>query len=146
MQEALLFAITVVVITCPDALGLATPTAIMVGTGLGAKRGILFKHAMALEQAATLDTVVLDKTGTLTRGEPRSSAIVTADGIDEDELLRLVAAVERESEHPLAEAIVTEAASARRRSCPRADAFEAVPGHGAVATSRAIGSPSGTPA
>src|SRR5215208_322323 len=70
VQEALLFAITVVVITCPDALGLATPTAIMVGSGLGAQRGILFKHAMRLEQAASLDTVVLDKTGTLTRGEP----------------------------------------------------------------------------
>jgi Cu2+-exporting ATPase len=73
VQEALLFAITVVVITCPDALGLATPTAIMVGTGLGAQRGILFKHAMALEQGATLDTVVLDKTGTLPAASPRSS-------------------------------------------------------------------------
>lgn len=67
VETALLFAITVVVVTCPDALGLATPTAIMVGSGLGATRGILFKHAMALEQAASLDTVVLDKTGTLTR-------------------------------------------------------------------------------
>jgi len=101
VQDALLFAITVVVITCPDALGLATPTAIMVGTGLGAKRGILFKHAMALEQAATLDTVVLDKTGTLTRGQPEVVAVATADGISEDELLRLAAAAERESEHPL---------------------------------------------
>ena len=106
VQDALLFAITVVVITCPDALGLATPTAIMVGTGLGAKRGILFKHAMGLEQAATLDTVVLDKTGTLTRGEPEVVAVATADGVGEEELLRLVAAAERESEHPLAEAIV----------------------------------------
>ena len=95
-QEALLFAITVVVITCPDALGLATPTAIMVGTGLGAKRGILFKNAMALEQAAHLDTVVFDKTGTLTRGQPERRRVVTAEGLDEDEVLRLVAAVERE--------------------------------------------------
>ncbi len=102
VQEALLFAITVVVITCPDALGLATPTAIMVGTGLGANRGILFKHAMALEQATSLDTVVFDKTGTLTRGEPEVVAVVTADGVKEDELLGLVAAAEtRQSTPPL---------------------------------------------
>lgn len=130
---ALLYAITVVVITCPDALGLATPTAIMVGTGLGAKRGILFKNAMALEQVASLDTVVLDKTGTLTRGEPEVVAVVTADRFDESELLRLSASVERESEHPLAEAIVR-AAEERRLAAPRATAFEAVAGHGAIAT------------
>jgi cation transport ATPase len=94
------------VITCPDALGLATPTAIMVGTALGAKRGILFKNAIALEQIAGLDTVVLDKTGTLTKGEPQVVAILTQNGTSEDELLRLSAAVERESEHPLAQAIV----------------------------------------
>jgi Cu2+-exporting ATPase len=133
VQDALLFAITVVVITCPDALGLATPTAIMVGTGLGAKRGILFKHAMALEQGATLDTVVLDKTGTLTRGEPEVVAVAVADGVSEDELLRLVAGAEGESEHPLAEAIV-KAAQARGLPLPRVEAFEAVPGHGALAT------------
>jgi Cu2+-exporting ATPase len=133
VQDALLFAITVVVITCPDALGLATPTAIMVGTGLGAKRGILFKHAMGLEQAATLDTVVLDKTGTLTRGEPEVVAVATADGVGEDELLRLVAGVEQESEHPLAQAIV-QAARERGLDAPRPDSFEAVPGHGAIAT------------
>jgi len=132
VEQALLFAITVVVITCPDALGLATPTAIMVGTGLGAKRGILFKHAMALEQAATLDTVVLDKTGTLTRGEPQVLAIATADGFSEDEVLRLVAAAERESEHPLAEAIVN-AARSRTLRLPKVESFEAVPGHGALA-------------
>ena len=132
-QESLLFAITVVVITCPDALGLATPTAIMVGTGLGAERGILFKHAIALEQAATLDTVILDKTGTLTRGEPEVVAIVTADGIGENEVLRLVAAAEGDSEHPLAEAIV-KAAAKRGLELPRVDWFEAVPGHGLLAT------------
>jgi len=132
IEQALLFAITVVVITCPDALGLATPTAIMVGTGLGAKRGILFKHAMALEQAATLDTVVLDKTGTLTRGEPEVVAIVTTNGFTEDEVLRLVAAAERESEHPLAEAVVN-AATARSLTLPKVESFEAVPGHGALA-------------
>ena len=130
---ALLFAITVVVITCPDALGLATPTAIMVGTGLGAKRGILFKNAIALEQVASLDTVVLDKTGTLTKGEPEVVAVVTQDGTDEAELLRLSAAVERESEHPLAAAIVR-AARERQLEPPRAEAFEAIAGHGAVAT------------
>ena len=131
--DALLFAITVVVITCPDALGLATPTAIMVGTGLGARRGILFKNAIALEQIAALDTVVLDKTGTLTKGEPEVTAIETDDGFTPEELLRLAGAVERESEHPLAEAIVR-AAVARRIDLPASTAFEAVPGHGAVAT------------
>jgi P-type Cu2+ transporter len=130
--DALLFAITVVVITCPDALGLATPTAVMVGTGIGAQRGILFKSAIAIEQSASLDSVVLDKTGTLTRGEPEVVALET-DGIDETELLRLVAGLERESEHPLAEAIVRSAAE-RGIEAPRAESFEAVPGHGAVAT------------
>jgi P-type Cu2+ transporter len=130
--DALLFAITVVVITCPDALGLATPTAIMVGTGLGARRGILFKNAIALEQAASLDTVVLDKTGTLTRGEPEVVEVI-ADGLAEEELVRLVAAVERESEHPLAEAIVR-AAEEQNLALPRAEHFEAVAGHGVVAT------------
>jgi Cu2+-exporting ATPase len=129
--DALLFAITVVVITCPDALGLATPTAIMVGTGLGATRGILFKSAIALEQAASIDTVVFDKTGTVTRGEPEVEEIVT-DGVSEDELLRLAAAVERESEHPLAEAVVA-AARARGTEPPRAESFEAVSGMGVVA-------------
>src|SRR4029453_9609428 len=79
---ALLFAITVVVITCPDALGLATPTAIMVGTGLGAQRGVLFKNAMALETSAYIDTVVMDKTGTLTQGQPEVTDVVAGDGID----------------------------------------------------------------
>ncbi|MFN8187399.1 MAG: copper-translocating P-type ATPase [Gaiellales bacterium] len=131
--DALLFAITVVVVTCPDALGLATPTAIMVGTGLGARRGILFKHAIALEQTAKLDTVVLDKTGTLTRGEPQVVEIRTASGTDEDELLQLVAAAERESEHPLAGAIVDAAREGRLPHAP-VERFEAVPGHGALAT------------
>jgi Cu2+-exporting ATPase len=133
VQDSLLFGITVVVITCPDALGLATPTAVMVGTGLGAQRGILFKHALGLERAASLDTVVFDKTGTLTRGEPEVVAVATADGIGEDEVLRLVAAAERDSEHPLAQAIV-KAAGARGLQAPATETFEAVPGHGLLAT------------
>ncbi|MEY9776325.1 heavy metal translocating P-type ATPase [Arthrobacter sp. MW3 TE3886] len=132
VQTALLFAITVVVITCPDALGLATPTAIMVGTGLGAKRGVLFKNATALETSARIDTVVMDKTGTLTKGEPEVTDVVV-DGIDETELLALVAAVEQESEHPLAAAVVR---YARERGAPVlvASEFLNVPGHGAGAS------------
>jgi P-type Cu2+ transporter len=133
VEESLLFAIAVIVITCPDALGLATPTAIMVGSGLGAKRGILFKNAIGLERAARLDTVVFDKTGTLTRGEPEVVAVAVPDGTSEDELLALVAAAEGDSEHPLAEAIV-KAARERGLDVPSADNFEAVPGHGALAT------------
>ncbi len=132
VSEALLFAITVVVITCPDALGLATPTAIMVGAGLGAKRGILFKNAMALERSARIDVVVMDKTGTLTRGEPEVTGVVT-DDYNENELLRLVAAIERQSEHPLAEAVVR---AAEDRGVPRAEAtsFQSIAGHGATGT------------
>lgn len=132
LTMALLFAITVVVVTCPDALGLATPTAIMVGTGLGARRGVLVKNAAALEASARVDTVVMDKTGTLTRGEPEVTDVV-ATGIDEHEMLALAAAVERESEHPLARAIVghADAAGADRLDAAR---FENIPGHGAIAT------------
>jgi len=132
VQTALLFAITVVVITCPDALGLATPTAIMVGTGLGAKRGVLFKNATALETSARIDTVVMDKTGTLTKGEPEVTDFVT-DGIGEEELLGLVAAVETESEHPLAAAIVRYATE-RGATAASLTGFRSVPGHGASAT------------
>jgi len=134
-SDAVLFAITVIVITCPDALGLATPTAIMVGTGLGAKRGILFKNAMALETAARIQAVVMDKTGTLTKGEPEVTDVIIdrlTDSIGEPELLRLVAAVERESEHPLADAIVRHA-ERRDLNTLRATGFENVPGHGALA-------------
>lgn len=130
-SSAMLFAITVVVITCPDALGLATPTAIMVGTGLGARRGVLFKNAMALEASAGIRTVVMDKTGTLTKGEPEVTDVISVGG-DEDEVLRLVAAVERESEHPLAAAVVRYAAT-RGITAAQARHFENVPGHGATA-------------
>ncbi len=131
VQMALLFAITVVVITCPDALGLATPTAIMVGTGLGAKRGVLFKNATALETSARIDTVVMDKTGTLTKGEPDVTDVVL-EGLPEDELWTLVTAVERESEHPLAGAIVRHATE-RGIPAVSVENFRNVPGHGAVA-------------
>lgn len=135
VPEAMLFAITVVVITCPDALGLATPTAIMVGSGLGARRGVLFKNATALETSARIDTVVLDKTGTLTMGAPEvTDVVVDTDAVDElgeDGVLALAAAVERESEHPLARAIV---AYARRQGVnPAATNFRNTPGHGAAA-------------
>jgi Cu2+-exporting ATPase len=132
LAQAMLFAITVIVITCPDALGLATPTAIMVGTGLGAQRGVLVKNATALETSARIDTVVMDKTGTLTKGAPEVTA-VAADGLDEFELLSLAAAVERESEHPLARAIDQHATD---RGAPRRQAtgFRNVPGHGAGAS------------
>jgi Cu2+-exporting ATPase len=131
-SQAILFAITVVVITCPDALGLATPMAIMVGTGLGAKRGILFKNAAAIEAAARVQVVVMDKTGTLTKGEPEVTEVHT-DGVSEQELLALAAAVERDSEHPLAEAIVRRAEQAGGPHLS-ATGFENVPGHGALAT------------
>jgi len=129
-QTALLFAITVVVITCPDALGLATPTAIMVGTGLGAKRGVLFKNATALETSARIDTVVMDKTGTLTRGEPEVTQVVT---MGTDPRLDLVAAVERESEHPLAAAVVAYVEAHGGGTLAASD-FRSVPGQGATGT------------
>jgi len=132
VQMAILFAITVVVITCPDALGLATPTAIMVGTGLGAKRGVLFKNATALETSARIDTVVMDKTGTLTKGEPAVTDVVVS-GMGEGEMLALVAAVERESEHPLARAIDLHAATRGLPVLPVSE-FLNIPGHGAMAT------------
>jgi Cu2+-exporting ATPase len=131
-SQAMLFAITVVVITCPDALGLATPTAIMVGTGLGAKRGILFKNAAAIEAAARVQVVVMDKTGTLTKGEPEVTEMF-ASGLSDQQVLAFAAAVERESEHPLAEAIVRRAEQAGAARLGVTD-FESVPGHGAVAT------------
>ena len=127
---ALTLAITVVVIACPDALGLATPTAIMVGTGLGALNGILFKNATALEQASKVGAVIFDKTGTLTVGQPRVVDLVaSANPVDEDELLRLAASAEASSEHPLGAAVVD---AARERGLALTDAadFRAIPGHG----------------
>lgn len=106
---AMLNAVAVLVIACPCALGLATPTAIMVGTGRGAEMGVLFKNSEALERAHKLSTIVLDKTGTITRGEPTVTDIVPANGMDEAELLTLAAVAERGSEHPLGRAIVDKA-------------------------------------
>ncbi len=130
---ALLFAITVVVITCPDALGLATPTAVMVGTGLGARRGVLFKNASALETSARIDTVVTDKTGTLTKGEPHVTEMITVHDGGRDDILRLIAGLERDSEHPLAEAVVRYAAGQGVEPGTVTD-FENVPGRGATGT------------
>jgi Cu2+-exporting ATPase len=131
--RSLTFAISAVVIACPDALGLATPTAVAVGTGIGARHNILIKDAATLEGIGALDAIALDKTGTLTLGEPAVTDVVTSDGVSEDELLRLVASAEQASEHPLAGAIVGEA---RKRGLELAEAaeFESVAGHGLEAT------------
>jgi Cu2+-exporting ATPase len=119
-----------VIIACPDALGLATPTAIMVGTGLGALNGILFKNATALEQASKVGAVIFDKTGTLTVGQPRVVEIVGAGNpVSDDELLRLAASAEGSSEHPLAAAVI-DAAKESKLSLVDALDFQAVPGHG----------------
>lgn len=137
---ALTLAITVVVIACPDALGLATPTAVMVGTGLGAQNGILYKNATALEQAAKLQAIIFDKTGTLTEGKPQVVEIVAAGvasteahPVTEDELLRLVGSAEQSSEHPLAQAIVDKA-KAQNLPLENTTHFVAIPGHGMRAT------------
>ncbi|NLI61539.1 MAG: copper-translocating P-type ATPase, partial [Clostridiales bacterium] len=121
--------ISVLVIACPCALGLATPTAIMVGTGKGAENGVLIKSGEALETAHRIDTVVLDKTGTITLGEPKVTDILVYGDIDEDELLRLSASAEKGSEHPLGEAIV-ERAREQGMELETLEAFNAIPGHG----------------
>ncbi len=133
--ESLLFAIAVLVIACPCALGLATPTAVMVGTGKGAEQGILFKNSEALERAHELTTIILDKTGTITQGEPSVTDVVaTADGrMTEEELLRLAASAEQGSEHPLGEAMVR-AAQERGLSLAEPQGFEAMAGQGITAT------------
>ncbi len=127
--NAMIHMVAVLVIACPCAMGLATPTAVMVGTGKGAELGILIKSSEALELAGKIKTIVLDKTGTITRGKPEVVDISTWDGIDKAELLRLTASVEKGSEHPLGEAIVTEA---NRLTIPLSDPdeFMAVSGHG----------------
>src|SRR5215470_7082931 len=126
---ALTAAVSTIVIACPDALALATPTAITVGVGKGAREGVLFKNATAVEDTARIDTVIFDKTGTLTQGKPALTDVITADGFVEAELLRLAASADRPSQHPLAEAIVAGAAG-RGIEVRAPETFDSVPGRG----------------
>jgi Cu+-exporting ATPase len=131
LANALVAAVSVLIIACPCALGLATPISIMVGVGRGAQVGVLVKNAEALERMQQVDTLVVDKTGTLTEGRPSVTAIYAREGTNETELLRLAAAVERASEHPLAAAIVT-AAEARKIVLPSVRNFDSPAGKGAL--------------
>ena len=124
--------ISVLVISCPCALGLATPVAIMVGNGMGARNGILFKTAVSLEETGKVEIVALDKTGTITGGEPKVTDILPADGVSEEELLRLAYALERRSEHPLAKAILQKAEE-RKMTAEEVTDFQALPGNGLTA-------------
>ena len=126
---ALIVFVTTLIIACPCALGLATPTSLTVGIGKGAEQGILIRSGDALQTTMRLQTIVLDKTGTITKGKPELTNVVAERDFDEDELLRLAAAIERNSEHPLASAIV-EGAMARTLALPEVTNFKAVPGHG----------------
>ena len=130
---ALARGISVLVISCPCALGLATPVAIMVGNGMGAKNGILFKTAASLEEAGKMDIVALDKTGTITSGEPKVTDILPAEGVSEEDLMRLALALEQKSEHPLARAIMQRGEELNMKA-PEVSSFEALPGNGVVAT------------
>ncbi len=129
---ALITAVAVLIIACPCALGLATPLAVMVGTGRGAQAGILFRNAEAIETSRRLDTIVLDKTGTITAGHPALTDVVAREGFETGEILRLVAAAEADSEHPLAQAIGAGAA-AQGVEVPRAESFESTTGQGVSA-------------
>jgi Cu2+-exporting ATPase len=131
--RSLTFAISAVVVACPDALGLATPTAVAVGTGIGARHGILIKDAATLEGVGALDAIALDKTGTLTSGAPQLTDIRSVTTLTENDLLRLAASAEQHSEHPLASAIV-ESAQQRGLQLSEATQFEALPGLGLTAT------------
>ena len=129
---ALARGISVLVISCPCALGLATPVAIMVGNGMGAKNGILFKTAVSLEEAGKVNIVVLDKTGTITKGEPKVTDLVVAEGVSEAELLETAYALEVKSEHPLADAVVTMAEEKKLKVFDVQD-FVILPGNGLTA-------------
>jgi Cu+-exporting ATPase len=133
LAHALVNAVAVLIIACPCALGLATPMSIMVGTGRGASAGVLIRNAEALEVLENVDTLVVDKTGTLTEGKPRLVSIVTAEGRNEQQLLRLAASLERASEHPLAEAIVTGATERGVSLVPASD-FQSLTGKGVTGT------------
>jgi Cu+-exporting ATPase len=133
VNHAVVTMVAVLVIACPCALGLATPISLMVGVGKAAEHGVLIRNGEALESASKLRTVVLDKTGTLTKGRPELTDVLPLAGFDEDELLRLAAAADRRSEHPLAEAVVR-GARARGVEFGEPERFEAVPGHGVEAT------------
>ena len=128
-EFALTIAVSVLVVSCPCALGLATPTAIMVGTGRGASNGILIKSAEALETVHSIQTVVMDKTGTITQGQPMVTDIACPEGVDQTEFLQIAASLEKLSEHPLAHAIVTEAERRRMSYLPVRN-FEQIPGQG----------------
>ncbi len=130
---ALARAISVLVISCPCALGLATPVAIMVGNGMGAKHGIMFKTAVSLEETGKMQIVALDKTGTITSGEPKVTDIIPAEGVSEEELLQMAFALEKKSEHPLAKAILLEAERQKVRAEEVSD-FQALPGNGLKAS------------
>jgi len=132
LTYALLNFVAVLVIACPCALGLATPTAIMVGTGKGAERGILIRNGEALERAHQIDTVLLDKTGTLTRGEPAVTVVVASPSSSPDEILRLAASAERNSEHPLGKAVL-KAALEKKLELSASSDFNAIPGEGVEA-------------
>jgi Cu+-exporting ATPase len=131
MAFGLVAAVSVLIIACPCALGLATPMSIMVGVGRGAQAGVLIKNAEALERMEKIDTLVVDKTGTLTEGKPKVVAIVPAEGFNETDILRLAATVERASEHPLADAIVR-SAKERNLDLGKVDEFDSPTGKGAT--------------
>ena len=133
LMTALTFAVSTVVIACPDALGLATPTAVAVGTGIGAKHNILIKDAATLENTSRLNAIILDKTGTLTEGKPKVTDIVVEKGIDENELLALASAVETGSNHPISLAIIEETKRRQLTINNKIEKFESISGHGVSA-------------
>jgi Cu2+-exporting ATPase len=146
---ALTLAVTAIVIACPDALGLATPTAVAVGTGIGARKGILIKNATALEQASRIQAIIFDKTGTLTEGKPSVTDVVVlgdggTQGLTEDQLLRRAASIEAESEHPLARAIVTQSENQQLAMIP-ITGFQSITGGGVQATVESAAVLIGTP-